>query len=402
FISALSRGSRQAMCGVGLILVLVTLVLPIFHELLAFTFKIRSLPFLLWPNPFYAYTKAFDRTYRFGLGPREFWTAASFLLGMGLTFLVSASVILPRIWQDKPQLPVRDKRAEKLQAARFGSERHRKARRAKLLAVNPFFWLANRDQLPKIVGWVLFGSMIALWLCLFAGVFIAPVPTNQEAFSGVVFIGFGLNLIFKYMIAMEGSRRLNEDRQSGALELLLVTPLPERQIVSGQRRALLHLFKFPLAALVAVNVAPFWLIHGPNPLRINDDRGILSILFLGSAVLLILDFFALGWAGMWTALRAKKHHRAVLSSLAQVMLPRLIALFVFWIILVNARNISSRAMAGFLLGWFILGGINDLLVALRARSKLRRQFRRCAAGSNETTEPPPAVVEPSKLEPASA
>jgi ABC-type transport system involved in cytochrome c biogenesis permease component len=401
FISSLSRGTRQAMCGVGLILVLVTLVLPIFHELLAFTFQIRSLPVLLWPNPFYAYTKAFDHSYRFGIGPREFWTSTSFLLGMGLTLLISASLILPRAWQEKKQVLVRDKRAEKLQAVRFGSDRRRKALRTRLLAVNPFYWLAGRDQLPKIVGWVLFGSMITLWLCLFVGVFIAPVPTNQEAFSGVVFIAFGLNLIFKYMVAMEASRRLNEDLQSGALELLLVSPLPEQQIVSGQRRALLRHFRFTFAALVAVNVAPFWLINGPNPLKIRDD-GMLSMMFLGSAVMLIMDFFALGWVGMWRALRAKKHHRAVLSTLAQVLLPPWIALFLFWMILVNSRNVSSRRVASWLLIWFILGGINDLVVALWARSKLRKQFRRCAASSDGTVERLSAVVEPAKLEPASA
>jgi hypothetical protein len=329
--------------------------------------------------------------------------SVSFLFGMGLTFLTSASLILPRVWQDKQQAPVRDKRAEKLLAARFGSDRRRKALRAKLLALNPFYWLAGRDQLPKIVGWVLFGSMLALWLCLFAGVFIAPRPANYEAFGGVVFIAFGLNLIFKYMVAMEASRRLNEDRQSGALELLLVTPLPERQIISGQRRALLHLFRIPFFALVAVNVAPFWLIHeGPNPLKISDGGGVLGVIFLGSAVLLILDFFALGWVGMWRALRAKKHHRAVLSSLAQVMLPRWVAAFSLWIILVNARGPSDRTLGGLLCAWFVLGGISNLVSACRTRTKLHKQFRRCAAGSNEPLEPPPAVAKSSKLEPARA
>ena len=53
-----------------------------------------------------------------------------------------------------------------------------------------------------------------------------------------MFLAFVMHLLLKVFVATEASRRLNEDRRSGALELLLVSPLSISQIISAQTAAL--------------------------------------------------------------------------------------------------------------------------------------------------------------------
>src|SRR6185295_7681410 len=87
------------------------------------------------------------------------------------------------------------------------------------------------------------------------------------AFTVLMFTAFGMHFLLKVFIALEASRRLNEDRRSGALELLLVTPLSLRQIISGQALALRKMFISAMAIVVMVNIFMLWLVGGPDPVH---------------------------------------------------------------------------------------------------------------------------------------
>src|SRR6266550_879304 len=73
--------------------------------------------------------------------------------------------------------------------------------------------------------------LFLLWIP-FLAVAVAK-PTKHQAFIICLFIAYALHQIVKTMAAVEATRRLNDERRSGALELLLVTPLPERDILRG-------------------------------------------------------------------------------------------------------------------------------------------------------------------------
>ncbi len=235
--------------------------------MLVISLGIRACPPLLWLNPFHAYSAAFDSRYvAGGAGGQSYWASLGAQFCLGALYLVSASLVLGRGWRER-NASAAEQWEEQMQTARFGIPRRRRAWRIRRLAQNPFYWLASRDRLPKIAGALLFGSVTALWLCLFLGIFIAPLPVNLEAFNGVLFIAFGLNLIFRCFVALEASRRFNEDRRSGALELILVTPLTPGEIFAGQQRALLRHFRGPLVVLLLLNAALLWLVNGPDPIR---------------------------------------------------------------------------------------------------------------------------------------
>jgi ABC-type transport system involved in cytochrome c biogenesis permease component len=387
-VSAVSRGTRQAMGGVLLLVLLFNCVLP---TLYVSVLDLRKLPVrpLLWASPFFTFTQA-------QYARREFWESVGTIFGLGLIFLTIASVVLPRMWQERSRISRAEKKqTERLHTFRFGDARTRKVLRARTLLPNPFYWLAARDRSPKLVGWLLFGSLAALWSCLTFGVLIAPAPIDQEAFAAAMFLAFGLHLIFKYMVATEATRRFSEDYHSGALELLLITPLSESQIVAGQWRALWRHFKVPLILLLLVNLGMMVVIRGLS--RFHDE-GEAFVIFPGGAAALLLDFFALGWVGMRAALRTKKHNRAILAALARVMLAPWLMLPVPFLLESAGARISNRMGIGFLVFWFLLGAIIDLALGLRARAILRRGLRRVVTESKPMAAPPSGGIEAAKLE----
>src|SRR5579859_3172120 len=214
-----------------------------------------------------------------------------------------------------------------------------------------------------------------------------------------MFLAFGLHLIFKYMVATEATRRFSEDCHSGALELILITPLSESQIIAGQWRALWRHFKAPLVLLLLVKMGMMAMIRGIAQFH---DEGEAFIVFPGGVAALLLDFYALGWVGMRAALGTKKHNRAILSALARVMLlPWLVFTILFLLDLAGVR-ISSRFMKNFLVFWFILSAIIDLAVGWRARAKLRRGLRHIVTESRPMAAPPAGGLESAKLEPVRA
>ena len=94
------------------------------------------------------------------------------------------------------------------------------------------------------------------------------------------------------------------------------------------------------------------------------------------------DFRALETVGMWMALRARKHQRAVLGTLARVMLVPWAGLFLWVFLMVtNAFNPSEDEFAIILVLWFGGGIVTDLVVSAKARVGLRRGLRYWAAGA---------------------
>jgi len=213
----------------------------------------------------------------------------------------------------------------------------------------------------------------------------ADRPRRPMYFSLAVMLAFGLHFAAKVLIAAESGRRFHQDRQSGALELLLVTPLPVEDIVNGQREALRRQFKPAVGAICLVNVLTLWFSFtmtassGGMP---PDESFIFVEMFLGSTVVLWLDASALSWLGMWRGLTAKKYPRSVLATWGQVMLPPWLAYFLFIFIgIANHGGLSEGSVEFLILLWFGVGVVVDVLSIARARENLVRFLRSTVAES---------------------
>lgn len=206
-----------------------------------------------------------------------------------------------------------------------------------------------------------------------------------------MFLGYGIHQILKALTAIEASRRLSEDRQSGALELLLVSPLSIAEILLGQRRALREIYFWPMILAALVNLCMFLLVTGKSPMGMHgDDRIIFSEMFIGGAILLPLDSFALSWVGMSMALKKRGHHRAIYANFARIMLPPWLAILLFIFLGIGGTRMNSSDMIAFVGLWLFGCVMLDFIQAGVARTALVGLLRERALQAKASGQRMPA------------
>lgn len=362
--SAVARDARQAMAGTFLGILLLAGGPPTLRWLGLNLFHVSPSETIVWPSPVCAFVAALDAIYRVGNSPHNYWMSLQTVSWLGLGLLVLAAVWLPRAWQE----PAGDQRA--------APPAHGRARLPQSLEAEPYLWLASRTASPGLPTRVLLELLVLLWLGSLA--ISVALDDGKQAFVVCLFTAYALHQACKYLAAVEATRQLGEDRRSGALELLLVTPLGEAQILSGQARALKRQslgLKMPLVFVnlcmsLAVLVRPRQLSMSPT------DQAIFVELFLGGVVTLFVDFNALQTVGMWVALRTRRQQRAVLGTLGRVMLaPWTGILLLVFLGMTRTLNPSEGGLATIFAFWFITGIVNDLVVSAQARAALGRGLR---------------------------
>jgi len=369
-VSALTRETRQSMSATLLIIIFLSGILPLFWWIQRVSFPGSPWDFLLWPSPGYLYLRAFDHWWGFGTGAAVFWNSFLTIFILGSIAMLIACYYLPQAWHEKGETSDRRPEQNRRRHFRFGSTARRLANRWRI-EFNPFYWLSSRDRLPSRIATTTVGILFLIWLGCYAGCYSSSGRTKDTCFGIVMFLSYGIHQVLKGLIAIEVSRRLSEDRQSGALELLLVTPLAISKIISGQRRALAEAFRWPMFLTAIVNLCMFMLITGLNPVHMDaKDRVVFSEMFVGGLLLLVLDAFALSWVGMSMALKKRGHHRAIYSTFARVMLPPWLAILLFVFLSIGGNNFNGSDMIGFVGLWLFGCVIVDIIQAAKARAGL--------------------------------
>lgn len=159
-----------------------------------------------------------------------------FALGMATLASVAALIFavifaanrIRRSWRDLP----RSARAEKLHRTffqpRFGIGFFRRWM-ARKLERNPIGWLEQRRWSGRMVTWAWFAITISLH---------SAVLKDQNFFRGGGEIQSLLGWLLAISMAATAAGSFKRERESGVLELLLVSPLTTRQIIGGRLRGL--------------------------------------------------------------------------------------------------------------------------------------------------------------------
>ncbi len=381
FVSAFSHDSRAAILRTLGIMVLLAGCLPLLWWGLKLTFH-RSFDFLFWPSPGYALYCAGDNFYSTRMGAGEFWKSLLAIVALSLTFLIVASAWLPRVWQQA---------SDETGSSKPGREKPLLANRNKPsragLESKPYLWLATRDDRVGRWAFGIIGVAQFIWFGFLSGIW-SPRRTGA-AFSIAILLAFALHVVFKCMVAIEATRRLSEDRQNGALELLLVTPLRPAAIIAGQQAALAQLFRWPKWMLVGMNLVFLGMIFWPDRTNwLGPDRTIFGIIFAGGIVLLLADCFVIGPVSVWSALTTTRHTRAILKTIRTVLLPSWVAILCFWFIGMTSRGLSSGAVETMVVLWVLFGLAVDAALLAVSRTRLNSNFRALVAtGSSRSLEP---------------
>jgi ABC-type transport system involved in cytochrome c biogenesis permease component len=381
-ISAFCHETRQAMSTTLFTLTMATGVLPLVYfacDWLSRTTtwhgKLSHPVALLWPSPAYLYSRAFDSYFARRPGHIEFFTSFATLAALAFAALFIASLYLPRIWREGAESTSAGDRRTSRQLWRYGGAGFRVLRRC-FLEENPIYWLSSRDRWPGVVACATLGSLFTLWLVFMAGTFSSRRAGNAFFFSMSLIVAFACHLAVKWQVAVEASRRFSEDRQSGALELLLVSPLSIERLLEGQRRALLGTFVAPLVLALLSNAGFFWWLVLVNPMHMGGDEGsVFCEAILGGAVLLLADYYALSWVGMLMGYRKRRHHIAIGFTLARILVPPWLGIFLLWFLGASGALNGSGAVMLFMILWHGAGFMLDMISAIWAREELLRTLR---------------------------
>ena len=347
-VSAASRDERKAWGGT-LALVAFFCVLPPALQSVTYLPALFQLPI----SPTIAFMGSFDAAYT--ADPGRYWSAlwSIHLLSWGL--LITASVVLPRSWHDRPATFT----GSWWQRLHFGKKdgelaaQRDTARRLAVLEVNPVVWLVSRGERERMSLW----TIVVVAAGLVAGVWVMAQGSKVVAialFAALLLLHLGLSL----WVASEACHLFADARDSGALEVLLCTPMSIREILQGYLLGLRRLFYRPVLILVAVEV----LLIAGQAFVMAATASRLEIIFtvLGAGLCIfiaVLDLFAVARYGMWAGLSTKKPGRAVTKTVVNVLLLPMLALLLCLPL------------------WPIIGVVKNLIFMNYAQEQLRRYFR---------------------------
>lgn len=351
-----------------------------------------------------------------GFGRNDYWTSVAAVSSASLACLVIVAWKLKHSWRDRAKAA---RTASESRVTRPLRQHHGNARRAlrtRLLDINPFFWLAAQQ---RISAPIVMSLMVALILITIA--FAAPFfEKNMRAGAvgpiiGHLFAWFwatlAIHALVLYYCALVASQRLAEDKQTGALELILCTPTSERSIFRGLWLAYARKICFP--ALIAT-LAHLWVIwQGATAFLIEPGVKLLSVKpttfqflwyaffnqpfqgqqiewhvgflvrgFLLALVLLAFNWVALGWVGRWLGLRMKHPGFAPMVSVALAVVPPVI-LFSITCYLADKFNLDrlpERQILPLMMSvGFGIGLLNCIALSFWSAGNMRRHFRAVVA-----------------------
>jgi ABC-type transport system involved in multi-copper enzyme maturation permease subunit len=170
---------------------------------------------------------------------------------------------LRRNWQDNPTSP----RISRAKETLFKPVIFRKQLRLWLnwqLQRNPVGWLEQRSWSGRMVVW----SWFAVVMCVYSSLF-SNLTLYQRSFHAMQTV---MALLLAASIAAAASSSFRRERETGVLELLLVSPLSEWQIIKGRVRGiwtqflpavglLLGLWLYTATFIDTINELPFVLSH---------------------------------------------------------------------------------------------------------------------------------------------
>jgi len=374
-VSTLSQHERKAMMGTVLAVLTVTfgplLLLSLLSEYVSPAFESPQVAWLFVVfSPLYSFGWLIGVSMpAAGVLPFpafSFWCSVLLVHLMSWMMLRLSSRVLPRIWQTRTSGSVLTRQRERVEQWTYGAAAVRKAHRSALLDLNPFLWLAERERWKPSYVWLYLAAVGGTWLWGWYKYEDVMFDTKTLMPTILLFQGF-----LKIWVASEACNRLAEDQRSGALELLLSTPLGVREILRGQWLALQRQFGRPLLVVIVLE----WLVL---------PRNFAFKMILANQLMLVADVVTLGWVGMWLGLISRNTSRAILGAVLRILvLP--------WGIFYaggQALDFVSR-LAGFgrftpgfnaaLYAWLAIGlTCNALFGFYWARQNLLREFRNVA------------------------
>ncbi|HSU53886.1 MAG TPA: hypothetical protein VLT36_07515 [Candidatus Dormibacteraeota bacterium] len=251
--------------------------------------------------------------------PGQFvWGVGQLALGSMLALALAvllAGLKTKRVWQEQPVSWQRVWLREKLCTPIFWLTFFRKWMRYKLER-NPIGWLEQRTWTGRMVTWGWFAVVVSLYSGLLSD------SNFARDFRGIQML-IGWLLIGTLALSTAGSFR--RERESGVLELLLVSPLSERTLINGRLRGLWGQFLPSFGLLLGV-----WAYLSQWSVEENTSWSIVffTITFLTTPVI-----------GLYFSLRCRTYIGALLATFSvAILLPVMLPMVLRWMWFMAVRQ----------------------------------------------------------------
>ncbi len=320
------------------------------------------------------------------------WAGAVVTLFYGAVFFSAACWLAPRVWRQRQPRPIWRRLREWGLLFSSGTMKERKAWRAASLDKNAYFWLAAREKHRNRLVWLYIAALMAIWLRAGATVgYVWWLDWPTFVVSMLV-----LQSSLKIWVAVQAARQFTEDRKSGAIELLLSSPLSVREQLDGQWLALRKQFLKPCLACILIEV--FLFSFSKN---VSADGGPEAWILGTNLVVFPLDLWAMAWISMAQASVVRNSKSPASTAVARIMcLPWLITLVTWAVVsfIQFGRYPLIDQGQTWVMGWAVLSIWISLFFGLLSRRRIFKQFR----GSAERRFQPADGAPPAPPRPRSA
>jgi ABC-type transport system involved in multi-copper enzyme maturation permease subunit len=246
--SALVASGRAAFGITFGFLLFLTIGFPwVLEGLLKLHVSTRASTYVYMLCPAYSMALCFDNGLRMS-SRHGFWVGFAAMHALGWVLLAIAIRRTGNSWQEATAEGTPNRWRERLRHWNLGSGAMRRRWRS-MLDRNPVSWLEGRDLAQPRMLWAVFLVLTAGWVLTY--------DANPSSWTSgqleIVWPVIAQQMLCLW-IAAQAPRRMADDKQSGALELLLCTPLEPAEIVRGQMRILGRRFGGALASLLALDL----------------------------------------------------------------------------------------------------------------------------------------------------
>lgn len=191
----------------------------------------------------------------------------------------------------------------------------------RVLDRNPIVWLQQYSWKARVIKWVLCLAFVVVETLAFM---VGPTEEGQREIIEPLFV-----LIFAAGMTFAGINSFAEEKRSGALELILVTPIPINQVILGRVRGVWEQFLPAALMLGFFDAGLHWIRSSPSFGFWGFENLFIRLVNLAPAVcvFLTLPVFAL-----YSALHFKNQIAAVALTWFLLLLPYLSISLLGWLL----------------------------------------------------------------------
>ncbi|MEI7732447.1 MAG: hypothetical protein WCO56_22945 [Verrucomicrobiota bacterium] len=356
-ISAWGRNER-AVWAMGLLVVLVFAgILPLLDFLLAAGDVSQFVPRFSLLSPGYAFFAATDAMMQSVAAP--FWSCLGMVHLLSWLFLMLAGFVVLRTWRDTDERAGEPWAWLRWLARPWRLSGKSSTRAQQRLQANPAWWLMDKNRQLDGLLWI--ALLLAIILVIAARLLIGLSDQLFWVYVGIFYLA---HWFLRLWIAAVACYSIASARDSGVLELTLVTPLPTDTMVRGCFKAVETLFLKPLLVLGFVETITLaeWAMFSTS----SNIPPLVVFVCLGMAfALLVLDLYAVTYAGLWQGLTQRKPLTATTRTILRVLL-------LPWLLVVIVPIFLLFCGPGIFIGFLL----KDVVFISGSKLRLQSNFRK--------------------------